>query len=161
MSEQVEKVQSTLVWATLYQLKTYDVLKDGTWKVNGTREDLGSKLVSRQHVEKFNHGLKGEVHLRNKMYVTDEAKTKELMKDREVSIQAQAVVKKKEQVGQSDMVDAILNLASNKGGAQPKAKKVEDMDVKELKVYCINNDIDFHHASGKAKLLENIHNANK
>lgn len=163
MSEQVEEVQSALVWATLYQLNTPVSIKDNTWNIKGDKKELGSKLVSRMHVLKFNSGTKEGVHPRNKMYVTDEAKTAKLMKDREKSIELQAEEKKKNNVGNADMVDAILNLAESKNAPQPEApvKAVEDMDVKELKIYCISNDIDFHHASGKAKLLENIHNANK
>ena len=91
-------------------------------------------------------------------HVIDEDKTDKLMEEREANIKLNAIKKEQENVGQGDLVQAIGNMAKayQGKGAQPEQKAFKDMSLKELKIYCIENDIEHHPSAQEANIIGKI-----
>ena len=96
--------------------------------------------------------------------VVDEKKTAKLMKDREESVKQNAINKENNSVGQGDMVKAIVNLGNmvqGQVGSNPEQKAFKDMSLKELKIYCIENDIEHHPSALEANIIGKIEDSQK
>lgn len=142
---------SSMVWATKYQLLSPLSLKDGKWDKNGAKKELKSGLVSRQFVEDRNS------HDNNELYVIDEEKTAELMKQREVNSKLNVEKAKREQVGFADLVEGLTKAVAKPLNTNSKSSEPdESWTAKELKEYCKDNNISFRGNPGKDKLLELI-----
>lgn len=141
--------KSAMVWATKYKLLSPISLKDGKWDKSGAKEEVHSKLMPRAFVEDRN------AHDNNELYVIDEERTAELMKQREQSIVENNERAKRESLTQADLIEAIA------GGIKSKEVKSsepsESWSVKELKDYCKENEISFKGNPGKDKLLQLIY----
>lgn len=166
---------SNLVLAERYELKVPASIKDNTWKSDGQKElKAKKKLISRNFaLSRIESGKmydqKGKeienIRSNNELYIIYEEETVEVMKQRDKNIIKNAEKAKKEKMGMSDLVDAVVNKSE-----KPKAKKkeaskkvesndtksVDDMDKDELKKYCDDNELKYHHKAGKEKLLEII-----
>ncbi len=131
-------MHTQMVWAKKWKLLTPQSIKDGTFKINGQKEEGHDwKLVARQFVEDRNSFLARDktgrviegVKLNNEWYEIDEDKTAELMKVREEKIKEQAEKRQKERIGQSDLVDGIKILAN---AVADKSNDTDDESEKEL-----------------------------
>ena len=142
--------KSTMVWATKYRLLSPKSIKDGTWREDGAKEELYSKLVPRAFVEDRNS------HQNNELYVIDEEKTIELMEDRENSVKENAIKKQKENATTADLIDAIAGKLTKDDTKSTEPD--ESWTAKELKTYCKDNDISFRGNPSKKTLLELIYN---
>lgn len=152
--------QSLMVVAEKYELEVKIPGEQG-YQVKGQKRLVhGKKLVPRAWVEDRNS------HPNNELYVIYEDDTAELMKVREQNILDNAEKAKRASTSMADLVDAVAEKA-----AKPKKEKVkpvvvepkegepkEDWTPTELKAYCDENNIEYHHKAGKPKLLELIKN---
>lgn len=140
---------SVMVWATKYKLLSPISLKDGKWDKGGAKQEIHSKLMPRAFVEDRNK------HDNNELYVIDEEKTAELMKQREVSIAENQERAKRESLTQADLIEAIAGgLKNNAKSSEPD----ESWSASDLKEYCKKNSISFKGNPGKGKLLDLIYN---
>lgn len=141
--------KSVMVWATKYKLLSPISLKDGKWDKSGAKQEIHSKLMPRAFVEDRNS------HDNNEIYVIDEVKTAELMKQREISIAENQERAKRESLTQADLIEAIA------GGLKNNSKSSDPDDTwtpAELKDYCKKNSIPFKGNPSKVKLLDLIYN---
>lgn len=153
---------SQMVVATKYRLLEAVSLKDNKYNVNGSKENLGTKVIPRDYVEYRNS------QVNNELYVIDEEATKEFEKQRGLNILKQLEEDKKAKVSNSDVVGALVEAIS---GKQPKEKKeVKKEEVKEdvneykgieddeLKAMLTEKGVSFHHKAGRSKLIELLTN---
>ena len=140
-----------MVVATKYILSTPLSLKKGTWKNDGSKKEIHTKIVPREFVEERNS------HNNNEVYVIDEDATKKMLAQREDNIKKNAENKKKESLTTADLIDAIVKpKKESKKKVEKVDSKFDSMDLDELKQYCQDNDIKYHHKAGKEKLIELI-----
>ena len=143
-----------MVVATRYRLKEAISQKDGIYNEQGSKEDLGTRMVLRSYVEDRNSRRNNEI------YVIDEEKTIENEKLREANIIKNAEDKQKEKVTNADVVGALVSLVANKEKPK-KAEKVvkveepkDELTIDELKEALNEAGIEFHHKAGLNKLKE-------
>lgn len=147
---------SNLVLVEKWELKVPKSISKGTWDKEGQKElKHGKKLVNRDYV------LARNKVDNNELYILFEDETKELMKVRDQNIIANAEKERKAKMGTSELVDAILNGKKPKEKApkekvEPTLTDFDSMNVEQLKKYCDDNGIKYHHKAGKEKLLEII-----
>lgn len=72
--------QSQMVVATKYRLTTAISIKQGTFKKNGNKEKIHTKIVKRSFVEDRNS------HNNNELYIIDEDATEKMIAKREANI---------------------------------------------------------------------------
>jgi hypothetical protein len=164
--------KSVMVWATKYQLLVPKSIKEGVYDENGPKEKIHSKLVTRAFVEDRNS------QSNNELYIIDEKKTAELMKERDANVIANAKQKQRESLTQADLIDAMVTAVSGKAPVQPEPTKeveqvieepvkeevtdgqrFENMTLEELQAYCDEKGIEYHHAMKEGRLIEVIKNA--
>jgi hypothetical protein len=155
-----------MVVATKYKLKETLSINAGTWRKDGAKEKIHTKIVSREFVENRNS------HNNNELYIIDEDATLEMMEQRELNIIENAKKAKRDKMDMSDLIEAVVGTKEAKPKKTRKAvKEVEpvnestgsvdmsDWTLEELQQYCRDNDIKHHHANKEAKLLELISKA--
>lgn len=156
---------STHVVATKYRLLEAVSLKENKYNVNGSKENLGTKIVPRQYVEDRNS------QVNNELYIIDEDATVEMLKKREQSIIENNAKAEKEKVSNADIVTALVNkISGNKEVEKPKKvekeakKEVESNDeyakysTDDLKKQLESKGIEYHHKAGRSKLIELLTN---
>jgi hypothetical protein len=139
---------SLMVVAKKYKLLTPISIVAGTFDKKGQKEFVHKKIVPRQFVEDRNS------HNNNELYVIDEEATKEMILMREEELKKNEIKKAKENVSMSDLVTAIAG--NSESQSYPDDEPNKDWTVKQLKAYCKDNGIKFHHKAKEAKLLELI-----
>lgn len=152
-----------MVVALKYKLLQPISIKDGTYSKDGAKEFISKKIVPRAYVNDRN------AHNNNELYIIDEEATEEMLRLREESIKSNTLKQKRENVSFADLVEVVAGkVAENTEKPKKKAAKVEapkeesepsefdNMDLFELREYCDENDITYHHKSGKEKLIELI-----
>lgn len=113
---------SHLVVVNKYKLKVKKPGQTG-YEIDGQRDKVAENIaVSRAFVEARNS------QSNNEYYEIDEEATKEYLVKREACIKLKAELKKKESIGQSDMVDAVISL-----GKAVKSSRVEEEKPKKAK----------------------------
>lgn len=161
---------SKLVWAARYKLTEPISVKNGVFNTKGGKKLMFERLVNRAYAVKCNKaGLMfddqgKEIEGRrsnNEIYLIDEEKTAKLMALRDENIIKNAEKKRKESLGQSDLVDAIKGLtfaSENKSPSNGQTTEVKKDSPKlvDLRKYCDDNGIEYHHKAGEKKLQELI-----
>lgn len=143
---------------------------NGKWDTS-TRTSKGVKLVPRQWVEDRN------VQDNNEYYVIDEERSKGIPEAREANAIKNAERIKRKEVSQGDMVEALAAAIKGSSQEKPKVTKPKPSPKKEveknnqegidlaaasiddMKAYCDDNGIEYHHKAGHGKLIELIQEA--
>jgi hypothetical protein len=137
---------SKLVYAERYELEVNAGSKKvGNFSTTGQRKLTKKGLVDRIFVTqriavgiiyKDGKAIEG-IRSNNELYVIDEEKTAELMKLRDENVIKNAEKAKKENLGQSDLVDAIKNLGVAQpatGGAPDQTVEIDELKAKNKKL---------------------------
>ena len=117
---------SNIVVANKYKLLTR---RDGKYDPTGTKEMTQSgKVLKRSYVEERNF------HDNNEWYEIDEEATKELSKQREISLKENESKRKKESLGQADLIDVMAEMASTLRQTRKTVKEEITDELDELGV---------------------------
>lgn len=155
---------SQMVVATKYRLLEPQSLKDGSYNVNGSKKDLGTKVVLRSFVEERNS------QKNNELYVINEVATVKFYEQREKNIEDNKAREQKEKVSNADLVDALVKNISAKSESKPKKeekpkeeKKEEissfsELSNEEIQEQLKAKGVEFHHKAGRSKLIELLTN---
>ncbi len=149
-----------MVVASRYELEARDTRKDSPWdyQQDGQKKLLQEdKFLKRSYVEERNS------QNNNELYIIDEEKTKEYYKIREKSIIANKDKKDRSNIGMDDLIQVVAKTAvNNTNSGNRVAESYPDGDpdktwsLSELKLFCKDNNIKFHHKNKEDKLLELI-----
>ena len=117
---------SNIVVANKYKLLTR---RDGKYDPTGTKEmtQLG-KVLKRSYVDERN------LHDNNEWYKIDEEATKDLLKQREISLQENELKRKKESLGQADLIDVMAQMANTLKETKKTVKEEITDELDELGV---------------------------
>ena len=117
---------SNIVVANKYKLLTR---RDGKYDPTGTKEmtQLG-KVLKRSYVDERN------LHDNNEWYEIDEEATKDLLKQREISLQENELKRKKESLGQADLIDVMSQMANTLKETRKTVKEEITDELDELGV---------------------------
>jgi len=117
---------SNIVVANKYKLLTR---RDGKYDPTGTKEmtQLG-KVLKRSYVDERN------LHDNNEWYEIDEEATKDLLKQREISLQENELKRKKESLGQADLIDVMAQMANTLKETRKTVKEEITDELDELGV---------------------------
>ena len=130
---------SNIVIASKYKLLTR---RNGSYDKDGTKElEQKDKVLNRSYVENRNE------HDNNELYVIDEEKTKEILKLREVEIEENSIKRKKESLGQSDLIDVMAQMANTLKQTRKTVKEEITDELDEL-------GVDYDRRSSVKKLKE-------
>ena len=130
---------SNIVIASKYKLLTR---RNGSYDKDGTKElEQKDKVLNRSYVENRNK------HDNNELYVIDEEKTKEILKLREVEIEENSIKRKKESLGQSDLIDVMAQMANTLKQTRKTVKEEITDELDEL-------GVDYDRRSSVKKLKE-------
>jgi bisphosphoglycerate-dependent phosphoglycerate mutase len=133
---------SQMILAEQYKLLVPVSAKKGIYKQDGPKELVASKkLVKRHYAEQQNK------QPNNTFYIFFEEETKELMKEREVSIAKQAEDKKKESVTMADLVTTVAKAVAPND-------EFEGKTLEDLRAMCDERDIEYYKTAGVSKLKE-------
>ena len=155
-----EENNSYLVWAERYELMV-KIQGKTEYDPNGQKRlVMKGKLVKRSYVEARN------AQKNNELYIIDEEKTTELLKERAKNIEAQAEAKKRENVSMADLVDAVVDSTAKSRqpdpvAAYPEGEPNEDWTQGQLKQYCKDNGIKFKGNPKASTLLKVIEASNE
>jgi hypothetical protein len=146
--------QSIMVVAKKYILEVRKATDKGeTYQVDGQK-----KLVQDNVVCQRSWIMSRNATDNNELYVIDEEATAELQLDIEARRAKNLEDRQMKNVGIPELVKALNPTKEVK--AKREGEPDEDWDTSELKQYCEDNNISFHHKNGRVKLLELI-NENK
>ena len=117
---------SNIVVANKYKLLTR---RDGKYDPTGTKEmtQLG-KVLKRSYIDERN------LHDNNEWYEIDEEATKDLLKQREISLQENELKRKKESLGQADLIDVMSQMANTLKETRKTVKEEITDELDELGV---------------------------
>jgi hypothetical protein len=117
---------SNIVVANKYKLLTR---RHGKYDPTGTKEmtQLG-KVLKRSYVDERN------LHDNNEWYQIDEEATKDLLKQREISLQENELKRKKESLGQADLIDVMSQMANTLKETRKTVKEEITDELDELGV---------------------------
>lgn len=117
---------SNIVVANKYKLLTR---RDGKYDPTGTKEmtQLG-KVLKRSYIDERN------LHDNNEWYEIDEEATKDLLKQREISLQENELKRKKESLGQADLIDVMAQMANTLKETRKTVKEEITDELDELGV---------------------------
>jgi hypothetical protein len=117
---------SNIVVANKYKLLTR---RDGKYDPTGTKEMTQSgKGLKRSYVDERN------LHDNNEWYEIDEEATKDLLKQREISLQENELKRKKESLGQADLIDVMAQMANTLKETRKTVKEEITDELDELGV---------------------------
>ena len=117
---------SNIVVANKYKLLTR---RDGKYDPTGTKEMTQSgKVLKRSYVDERN------LHDNNEWYEIDEEATKDLLKQREISLQENELKRKKESLGQADLIDVMAQMANTLKETRKTVKEEITDELDELGV---------------------------
>jgi len=117
---------SNIVVANKYKLLTR---RDGKYDQTGTKEMTQSgKVLKRSYVDERN------LHDNNEWYEIDEEATKDLLKQREISLQENELKRKKESLGQADLIDVMAQMANTLKETRKTVKEEITDELDELGV---------------------------
>jgi hypothetical protein len=117
---------SNIVVANKYKLLTR---RDGKYDPTGTKEMTQSgKVLKRSYVDERN------LHDNNEWYQIDEEATKDLLKQREISLQENELKRKKESLGQADLIDVMAQMANTLKETRKTVKEEITDELDELGV---------------------------
>jgi hypothetical protein len=117
---------SNIVVANKYKLLTR---RDGKYDPTGTKEMTQSgKVLKRSYVDERN------LHDNNEWYEIDEEATKDLLKQREISLQENELKRKKESLGQADLIDVMAQMANTLKETKKTVKEEITDELDELGV---------------------------
>ena len=136
-----------MVMAKKYELQV-KIQGSTAYQKDGQRKLIhDNKFIQRWWVEERNK------HENNELYVVDEEATEAAYELQAKNIEENAEKAKRSKVSMADLVDSVVTGMSKKEKSE---EPDETWKVKELKEYCDENEISYHHKAGKAKLIECI-----
>jgi hypothetical protein len=117
---------SNIVVANKYRLLTR---RDGKYDPTGTKEMTQSgKVLKRSYIEQRN------LQDNNEWYQIDEEATKEIIRQREISLKENEAKRKKESLGQADLIDVMAQMANTLKQTRKTVKEEITDELDELGV---------------------------